>query len=1454
MWYRRTLLAPAANKRLQLYLPRVYWKAKVMVDGREVGEKFNWETPCFFDLPLGVGDGKPHQLLIGVTDWTVGRRTDRSSGGRGLAAPISEKVIGLSTVPELLTVPLVRTDWAVVTPVLEPGGKKLKTHMVLKNDTTGIAPVKVNAEVFERGKRVLTVGSVDARIGPGQIASADLECSWANPKLWTPDSPNLYELRVNITANGTVIDTRSERFGFRVFGIDQGHFTLNGQRFNMQGGSHIVLAANLWPMKQHAYRLVRHGMHSEPSGFGVGRINIHLADEMGFLIKAETIAMGALHQDKYAFDLPVLWDRMYSEMASSIAVQFNHPSIVFWDVGNELFFGREGEPARMSELYRRIRAFDPTRYVTNGGGDPTPVRPELFDFHGFGEWRTRKDYFFQHPEERPSYERKGGVFAHRPENEPASEWVERTKGNLNSTEAERRGSLQHYNGRPVLFSEGFYYEDSLPPDLNGQFTYLPMPAQPESRFQYENAIHFLNMTAARKIAVQNVRQGGAAAAMIHVDRGVGRWVSPLAAFLWDRKTRFENGQRCDSVLGVHQDLAGTQKLHGRFRLWRGSAQIGEQVWECYARSGESARVPLDFSLPRVESDTTLRLGIEVWAEGWRGWFRDDQPITVFANRLIHAPKGITLAVFDPDKKLSNYLTSQSVPFRALTGLGDWSGTATEPLLIGPEALNRVPASELPHLRKKIAAGGRAIVLDHRQLPGFLSQRLVQDTNESDVCATIDPLSPLTAGLLNEDFRFWANRENDQVVHWNALIPPATGNFRMHLLGNGSTPLLEVGEGNGTVVFCQLNFQDALGIEPVAHRVLANLIEWTGKPESFRRAPTLMAGGSAEFVDGMRSRIGLVSTAKGLDDARLVVVSGVGGDALRAIKGGKEAIQRFLRSGGTLFVQGLNPDGAAALNALIGGNVEVRDFCQSGAYLTGYDPVTAGLTHGAFFWKNMVRRLNLSRSEPLDFEQPGQRVVSGAGLRPLTEPAYLAEIRVGEGRVLLCTLRSLEQPLPAARRVLSALLSNCGAKLDPNGIATNRSAWVCQPVDLTRYANLSLTGNDMETLPVGRQPFKGITYELPDPRKTKGRGALSFQVGSPGVLPREIKGIMVNQKAERLYFLHTLLAGNPSPIYRVYYLEDRRAWIFGKPDPFTDIAVRPGENILGWPVAGKVERGELFAGGCTVAWSGTTARVNGGERAGLYHMVWDNPFPDKTIESVDLLLPSAAQPGRVALLGITAAVRGAVAGKLPLGAVAPKLSADAVFDQFQNSRYGLILNKNGTVPVIYDNSGRALFHLDGWSMQCAREKADGKMEFWMADEQINHKPRIDSSTDDGGNRVFRIQGSGRFIDWSQRIVCLPTRLRCEIEVTVTRPMEKPEPSLTFSLGADGRLTGTMARVNENPVPVPFESGLATVTFDDRYRSWFRRYAVRDQGISFSPFAVGQREVGAKTTLWYEVELP
>ena len=120
--------------------------------------------------------------------------------------------------------------------------------------------------------------------------------------------------------------------------------------------------------------------------------------------------------------------------------------------------------------------------------------------------------------------------------------------------------------------------------------------------------------------------------MIHVDRGVGRWVSPLAAFLWDRKTRFENGQRCDSVLGVHQDLAGTQKLHGRFRLWRGSAQIGEQVWECYARSGEIARVPLDFSLPRVESDTTLRLGIEVWAEGWRGWFRDDQPITVFANR------------------------------------------------------------------------------------------------------------------------------------------------------------------------------------------------------------------------------------------------------------------------------------------------------------------------------------------------------------------------------------------------------------------------------------------------------------------------------------------------------------------------------------------------------------------------------------------------------------------------------------------------------------------------------------------------------------------------------------------------------------------------------------------------------------------------------------------------------
>ena len=176
----------------------------------------------------------------------------------------------------------------------------------------------------------------------------------ANPKLWSAEFPNLYQLEVQLKMGGAVIHSMKQRFGFRTIEVRPGQgFFVNGQRVFMKG----VARHSFWPdsgrtlspeiskldietIKDMNGNAVR-SSHYPPDGHF-----LDACDELGLYVLDE---LGGWHGH---YDTEV-GRKLVKEMVEH---DVNHPSIVFWDNGNEGGFNPEldGEFAKYDPQKRTV--------------------------------------------------------------------------------------------------------------------------------------------------------------------------------------------------------------------------------------------------------------------------------------------------------------------------------------------------------------------------------------------------------------------------------------------------------------------------------------------------------------------------------------------------------------------------------------------------------------------------------------------------------------------------------------------------------------------------------------------------------------------------------------------------------------------------------------------------------------------------------------------------------------------------------------------------------------------------------------------------------------------------------------------------------------------------------------------------------------------------------------------
>ena len=332
-WYRRHLKldASATRKIVRLKFEAVYMDATIWVNGRRIAEHHYGYTAFTVDLTgkLRAGDNVI-ALRVNHAD-----PSSRWYAGSGIIRPVTLQILDCIHIdPDSVF---------VTTPKATPDMGMVAIRASASNCATRAQSVELVSKIVAANGRV--VAQISRRQDLGARASGEWNQSLAIPRpaLWSPASPNLYTLVQETRIGGVVTDRRQIRFGIRTVTVDATNgLRVNGQRVVLRGGNihhdNYMLGAAGFPdadrrkvalMKAAGYNAIR-SAHNPAS-----QATLDAADELGMLVIDE--AFDSWNKDKRAQD----YSRFFAadwpqDIASMVVSGRNHPSVIFWSIGNEI--------------------------------------------------------------------------------------------------------------------------------------------------------------------------------------------------------------------------------------------------------------------------------------------------------------------------------------------------------------------------------------------------------------------------------------------------------------------------------------------------------------------------------------------------------------------------------------------------------------------------------------------------------------------------------------------------------------------------------------------------------------------------------------------------------------------------------------------------------------------------------------------------------------------------------------------------------------------------------------------------------------------------------------------------------------------------------------------------------------------------------------------------------------
>lgn len=396
-WYRKIFSVAhlPADRRFEIRFDGVYMDSDVWLNGEHLGNHPYGYTSFAHDLTPHLRRDADNVIAVRVRNEG---KNSRWYSGSGIYRHVWLTMTGDVRVPL----------WGVYvsTPDVSPQTATVKVATQVENLSSQTQSAMVRIRLLAPQGEEVARQDVPQSLNQGASENVEHSFELKSPLLWSSETPNLYRAYVEILLEGSVVDACSTTFGIRKIEVDtERGLRINGEPVKLKGGclhhDNGVLGSacidraeerRVELMKANGFNAIRTS-HNPPSP-----AFLDACDRFGIMVIDEAFDMW--EQPKNPEDYHRFFDDWWQRDISSMVLRDrNHPSVIFWSIGNEIHERAEPKGVEIAKnLVDTVKQLDATRPVTMAvcwfwdypGRDWKQVQPAFthLDVSGYNyEWK-----------------------------------------------------------------------------------------------------------------------------------------------------------------------------------------------------------------------------------------------------------------------------------------------------------------------------------------------------------------------------------------------------------------------------------------------------------------------------------------------------------------------------------------------------------------------------------------------------------------------------------------------------------------------------------------------------------------------------------------------------------------------------------------------------------------------------------------------------------------------------------------------------------------------------------------------------------------------------------------------------------------------------------------------------------------------------------------------------------
>ncbi len=350
------------GKQVFLHFAGVQSAMYVYINGKKVGYHEDGMTPAEFNITAYLQTGK-NTLAAEVINWSDGSYLEDQDFWR---------LSGIFRDVFLFATPSLHIRDFHVVPSLDKNFENGNVDIsvdISSYENRNAGSCRLKAIILDNKLRPVISREMTGEVNAKSETVIKFNAPVQNPDRWTAETPNLYTLTLElIDKDGKVLEVVSSKIGFRKVEIKNGKLLVNGeaikikgvnrQEFDMYKGRYVTtqsMIKDITLMKQHNINAVRTSHYpNAPEWYS-------LCDEYGLYVmdeaNIESHELWADHNIYLSEDTS--WTKAFVERgAAMVQRDKNHPSIIFWSMGNETGWGKN-----FDSMYAAIKKIDPERPI-----------------------------------------------------------------------------------------------------------------------------------------------------------------------------------------------------------------------------------------------------------------------------------------------------------------------------------------------------------------------------------------------------------------------------------------------------------------------------------------------------------------------------------------------------------------------------------------------------------------------------------------------------------------------------------------------------------------------------------------------------------------------------------------------------------------------------------------------------------------------------------------------------------------------------------------------------------------------------------------------------------------------------------------------------------------------------------------------------------------------------------